>query len=467
MEDRSKFFEAYRSLWLVTTDEGRRLYDSPKYKGIDYFVRLHLVDAGAYSCDGFHDGAGFLNSHVAINVELEQALQAVDPSVSLAYWDYTIEAARVTRTGNLSSWRESEIFQPDVLGTMRPLNILNIIDDGGHWDHLPMLQDPKHEYTSYTNAYGLMRSAWNCLKTPFLVRSKESYGYTTNHYPTCQDVHNAMKLDMWYNGTSDCNGTEGCGSAQLDKMFALQVMYDPHGTVHNMIGGMWGIDAAEYVSTEYFMSPNGHIDTYTLFQELNPKGSWMSDLIECPTVCSMDVEQADCACECTDDSIEIKRKMLAGEDRSQAYEYLERKGALDWLHTKSMGSAARNLLHVKAHKKNGPYLPDGSRRVHFADGRSIPDADEVFAALSTQICDAGFLGTMMDSGAPLDPIFYLTHASVERYWQWKQLSPHPYEKTWVDGRAPPGTLFSVFGREPLSSTTLEIFKKGYLGVRVL
>ena len=235
-EDRGRFFEAYRTLWLVTTEEGRRRYGTDDYKGIDYFIRLHLVDAGAFACDGFHDGAGFMNSHVAINFELERSVQVVDPAVALPYWDYTIEAAKVNATGNLSSWRESSIFSPDFLGTLRPENDLNIVDDGGYWDHLPMLRDDKRNYSSYTNAYGLMRSAWNTLNTPFLTRTFKSYGYVTNHFPTCTDVHNVMQLDVWYNGTQNC--TEGCGSAGLTDMFSLQVMYDPHGTVHNMIGGM-------------------------------------------------------------------------------------------------------------------------------------------------------------------------------------------------------------------------------------
>ncbi len=45
-------------------------------------------------CDHLHGGESgfaFVTSHVALNNMLEQAMQAVNPKVSLAYWDYSKE----------------------------------------------------------------------------------------------------------------------------------------------------------------------------------------------------------------------------------------------------------------------------------------------------------------------------------------------------------------------------------------
>ena len=89
-----------------------------KYKDKDYFIRLHLLygaNTGALTrlhdpsfrtlritntsmpplhadCDHWHEGAGFVGSHMALTLEYEQALQAVNPVLSVPYWDFTLEA---------------------------------------------------------------------------------------------------------------------------------------------------------------------------------------------------------------------------------------------------------------------------------------------------------------------------------------------------------------------------------------
>lgn len=60
-------------------------------QGIDYFVQLHLDGAGIKDCDHWHDDAGIMTHHIGYTLEFEQALQVVDPSVAIPYWEYTIE----------------------------------------------------------------------------------------------------------------------------------------------------------------------------------------------------------------------------------------------------------------------------------------------------------------------------------------------------------------------------------------
>lgn len=43
----------------------------------------------------FHNGMQFLLAHTAFNAVLEQSLQAVNPRVSLASWDFMIDAAEL------------------------------------------------------------------------------------------------------------------------------------------------------------------------------------------------------------------------------------------------------------------------------------------------------------------------------------------------------------------------------------
>ncbi|CBJ34261.1 hypothetical protein Esi_1792_0001 [Ectocarpus siliculosus] len=52
---------------------------------------MHLDGAGVSDCDHWHDDAGIMTHHVGYTMLFEQALQVVDPSVTIPYWEYTIE----------------------------------------------------------------------------------------------------------------------------------------------------------------------------------------------------------------------------------------------------------------------------------------------------------------------------------------------------------------------------------------
>ena len=47
-----------------------------------------------------HDGMGFFSQHVAITNAFEAALQAVDPSVSVPFWDYTQDFSIINATAH-------------------------------------------------------------------------------------------------------------------------------------------------------------------------------------------------------------------------------------------------------------------------------------------------------------------------------------------------------------------------------
>lgn len=40
----------------------------------------------------YHNGMMFLTAHLAFDWTMERALQKINPAVSLAFWDYTIES---------------------------------------------------------------------------------------------------------------------------------------------------------------------------------------------------------------------------------------------------------------------------------------------------------------------------------------------------------------------------------------
>jgi hypothetical protein len=60
-------------VFRVPTDEGQALYGS-KYYGAGYFADLHNLYSGNANCDHMHDGIGFVPSHLALTVIIEQKI---------------------------------------------------------------------------------------------------------------------------------------------------------------------------------------------------------------------------------------------------------------------------------------------------------------------------------------------------------------------------------------------------------
>lgn len=77
------------------------------------------ASGGTKDCDHWHQGAGFVTSHMALTLMFEQSLQAVNPAVSVPYWDFTLES---TFFGS-SDFRTSGVFADDWFGAASPDNV--------------------------------------------------------------------------------------------------------------------------------------------------------------------------------------------------------------------------------------------------------------------------------------------------------------------------------------------------------
>ena len=84
-----------------------------------FCTNLFFSSGGFSDCDHWHDGAGFVTSHVAISLMFEQSLQAVNPSISLPYWDFTMEGT----AHDWSDFRDTEVFSDDWFGDAAPRNV--------------------------------------------------------------------------------------------------------------------------------------------------------------------------------------------------------------------------------------------------------------------------------------------------------------------------------------------------------
>jgi hypothetical protein len=155
--DREKFLDAAATLWKYSTVEGRKLFGD-KYTSTAELVEEHALASNDIRCDGFHEGSGFLTHHLAITQSFEAALRSVDPSVTLPYWDFTIEGQQIYDYGKSPSYflEITPFLNDEWFGS---------VDENDHiqdsrWAHIEM---PRVSNTSVVapNSYGYIRSYWN------------------------------------------------------------------------------------------------------------------------------------------------------------------------------------------------------------------------------------------------------------------------------------------------------------------
>ena len=219
-DDRHKFLHAASKLWKYTTSQGRAKYGE-KFTGIDELVEEHALASNDIKCDQFHEGSGFFTHHFAITQTFEAALRAVDPSVTLPYWDFTIEGQQIKDADESPSYfLEITPFLND--------KWFGSTDENGH------VQDSKFAYAKMPkvtntsivspNSYGYIRSYWNNNDDKYAVRHLfDVCGVEPKNkrIPSCQthfDIINVTSLTD----------------------FQILSPNDGHGTVHVHLGGMGG-----------------------------------------------------------------------------------------------------------------------------------------------------------------------------------------------------------------------------------
>ena len=106
------FLDAAYTLWDVSEEDGREKYGE-NYHSISYLFQFHHFNAAWQDADHIHEGNGFLLQHLKMTNMFETSIQAVDPSVTLPYWDYTIDRSEDKIVS------ESFIFTEDVFGSMK------------------------------------------------------------------------------------------------------------------------------------------------------------------------------------------------------------------------------------------------------------------------------------------------------------------------------------------------------------
>lgn len=457
-EDRSNFIETLKVLQNTTTEDGQRKYGA-KFRNINYFSRMYLLATGEKECDHFDEGLGFLTHHAALARYFEQVLQTVSPSISVPYWDYTRESHAVwTNSSHLkdaSLWYSTDTFNEKWFGSSDMDT--NRISTGSFKDL--QIQADARNYSIYTNPYGLLRSKWNTNKELYVSRSSTTYGFKSENFPTCANMHRALQGSTW----------ESFGAS----------FSTPHKKMKNMIAGASGADYRWLEKETLTLN-----DAKNLVAAALPMATyyWRSGFMICPETCSMDTPQEDCQCMCPEYNALIKEGTM--------YQKLENQGILAWMKDELTGFD-HTIISMVEHPPKG-----GRRYIMYSEDDSgkystlNEDQQDHYLNLISQIaCSPHSLGEAYQSSAPADPVYMPSLVSLERLWQWKRL-PHDtdsksasYEYVWSDGSSRYGDscyghnagdstpwqkdLFettvdsSISGNEELSVESIESFSYSY------
>uniref|UniRef100_A0A6C0KJH1 PKD domain-containing protein n=1 Tax=viral metagenome TaxID=1070528 RepID=A0A6C0KJH1_9ZZZZ len=218
--DRKAFLKAASKLWKYTTEEGRAKYGD-KFTGISTLVEEHALASNDIKCDQFHEGSGFFTHHFAITQTFEAALRSIDPSVTVPYWDFTIEGQQITDADAKPSYfLEITPFLSD--------EWFGSVDENDHIQdsHFAFAQMPKVTNTSIVspNSYGYVRSYWNNNNDPYVTR---------HLFDVCGVEPENKRIP-------DCQAHYDIVNTQTLSDFQILSPNDGHGTVHVHLGGMGG-----------------------------------------------------------------------------------------------------------------------------------------------------------------------------------------------------------------------------------
>jgi len=210
-------------LWSTTDTEGVAKYGE-NFHNITYLLRFHHFNAADRKTDHIHNGNGIILQHIKFTNIFEESLQAIDPSVALPYWDFTIDTSEGKKAN------ESFVMNAAMFGSMhKPTHFgsgFTYSDDrieqgaivDGLWKNF---KSDFNVFEDMNYAYGYLRAPWNLNPSPYV--SRFTFNMTAYNMPSCEDHYQLL------------------GFESLMTFFDLGE-FAPHGNVHILTGGSYGCD---------------------------------------------------------------------------------------------------------------------------------------------------------------------------------------------------------------------------------
>jgi len=221
--DLNATMDAMYTMWAMSESAGSKKYGS-NFHAATYFVEAHEFNSAQQDSDHMHEGIGFLPQHIKLTNIFDLSLRAINPALTVPYWDYTID--RYASTNIIDSF----VFQPETFGslsqptsqfwgwTWRNDSIENGRIPDGRWKEITVQTNSK--YKDLKNSFGTVRGTWSTNPSEYVSR----FASKSPVLPSCSTYYSwAQKDDI--------------GS------FFYTANNDPHASTHGAIGGSFGCDA--------------------------------------------------------------------------------------------------------------------------------------------------------------------------------------------------------------------------------
>ena len=381
-DDLDLMLDSMQTLYYTDEKKGQALYGDD-FHNSTYYLQAHHFNAAWQDGDHIHEGLGFLPQHIKITNLFEKAMQTVEPSVTMPYWDFTIDYAE----GNIYP-QDSFAFTADTFGSITPAadpewgyTYRNDTIKGGRipdgrFKHLEAEYNWKFDnFDQISSNYGYMRAPWNANPSPFISRFS---GYTTT-LPSCSDHY------MWL---QDSTFTD----------FLSDSPYSPHASLHGAVGSVMGCDLMDPLREQgLFVSAyqqNKFCQKWSfLIKELYRKNFLEGAPAGDCTYSSLDAEGQSCHFVCNKD---------AGSSEGDKSKYDNMPLQLENLISTTYTGT---VLTTEQYEMFRDFICDG-------DGAKV------------------FAGDHTESASPADPSFWPMHPTLERLTQAKFLGGGFGDTTW-------------------------------------
>lgn len=278
-------------MWTLTSKGGKVTYGK-NFNSALYFAELHDFNAAWRDGDHIHEGLGFLPQHNKMSNLFELAMQAVDPSVTLFYWDFTKES------GSLS---DSPMFQESTFGELNmPTDEKwgwtyrnDSINDG--WIKNGLFKRTRAQanevFTELESGYGYMRGPWNTNPSPYITR----YSQASSALPSCNAYYTWLQMSDF-------------------SEFMMNSENAPHGSTHGSIGGVFGCDAMDEMRfAGYITSENDQssiCSKWGFYLKEMYRGNYISPAEDCSTDTDVTLDGSKCSFVCNDELEEDHYSMM-------------------------------------------------------------------------------------------------------------------------------------------------------------